>query len=743
MYFLVVNNAPKTFPIQKSIDLISQAKKILKNIFGYDNFRPLQEEIISSVLNKNDSLVIMPTGGGKSLCYQIPALIFPGLTIVVSPLISLMKDQIEQLYELGIEATVLNSSLSQEEYSCNMLKVETGKAKLLYVAPETLMLDRFINFLKNINIDCITIDEAHCISEWGHDFRPEYRKLVALRDIFPEAVTFALTATATPRVQDDISASLKLKNAKKFVASFDRENLYLEVTPKYDALNQTIKFLHRYPNQSGIIYCFSRKQVDSLYLSLLNHGFSVKPYHAGLEDEERKINQELFIKDDIQIIVATIAFGMGINKPNVRFVIHYDLPKNIESYYQEIGRAGRDGLRSHCLLLFSYSDTMKIRYFIDQKEGHERRIALKHLQALTDYADSTECRRIPLLNYFGEKYKKHKCGMCENCNSEGRDLVDITIPAQKFLSCVKRTGEKFGAAHVIDILRGSKSQKITDWNHDQLSTYGIGNDYTKKQWLYISHQLIQKNLITPDQDYGSLKITDEGYQVLRGNSSIAGIIREDAEPVVKKVLSTDYDEELFEILRTRRKKLADHLRVPPYVIFSDKTLQEMAKLLPATKTDMFKIYGMGQIKYDRYGEIFKNEIIEFRKKKKITTTTPETPTPKKAQTSDKPKMNVTIGQMFNSGKSISEIMNETKFKRSTILGHLYTYSQNARLNNPDRLIEESSLGAEAIDKTLKAFSKLGHELLSPVFTELKEKVSYDELHLIRIYFLNNIKEEIR
>ena len=714
----------------------SKTKNILKSTFGYDEFRPLQEEIINSVLAKNDTVVIMPTGGGKSLCYQIPALVFEGLTIVVSPLISLMKDQIEQLHELGVEATVLNSSLTQEEYSQNMSKVASGKTKLLYLAPESLLLERIINFLKNIEVDCLTIDEAHCISEWGHDFRPEYRKLVDLRSIFPKAVYMALTATATPRVQDDIIDSLKLKKAKKFVASFDRENLFLEVAPKYDALNQTIKFLRRYPNQSGIIYCFSRKQVDSLYLSLHRQGFSVRPYHAGLSDEERHKNQELFIKDDVQIIVATIAFGMGINKSNVRFVIHYDLPKNIESYYQEIGRAGRDGLRSHCLLLFSYSDSMKIRYFIDQKEPKERRIALKHLQALIDYADTNSCRRIPLLKYFGEKYRNHKCNMCENCNSEGKDLVDITIPAQKFLSCIKRTKETFGAGHIIDILRGSKSQKILDWNHDQLSTYGIGTDYTKKQWIYLSHQLIQKNIISPDPEHGALKICEEGYEVLKGNLSVTGIVKEDVEPQKEKIFKADYDEKLFAILRERRKKLAEASRVPPYVIFSDKTLQEMAKAMPVTKVEMFAIYGMGEIKYERYGELFKNEIIKFRKEKNMDKINIPKPVALGKSTGKKPKMNILIAEKFNGGSSIGEIMSETKLKRSTILGHLYTFSQSAKLNNPDALIEESRLSVDAIDKVLETFTRLGYELLSPVFSELKEKVPYDELHLLRIYYLN-------
>ena len=478
--------------------MIEKAQNILQKTFGFSDFLELQKEIITSVTSKTDTLVIMPTGGGKSLCYQLPALLFEGLTIVVSPLISLMKDQVEQLTELGVNAAVLNSSLSTDAYGRNCALVRNNKVKLLYVAPETLLLDRTLNLLSTVNVDCLSIDEAHCISEWGHDFRPVYRQIAGLRERFRKAVLIALTATATPRVQTDIVQNLNMNEPRKFVASFNRKNLYLQIASKTNPLFQTLDFLGNYRGKSGIIYCFSRNQVDELYEELHDRGFSVKPYHAGLPDEERKRNQELFIKDDVQIIVATIAFGMGINKPNVRFVIHYDLPKNIESYYQEIGRAGRDGLRAACLLLFNYGDIRKINYFIDQKADKERRIAKLHLDALVNYAESYNCRRIPLLNYFGEAYNEHNCGMCDNCNSVVKDFVDITIEAQKFMSCIKRTGEIFGAGHVIDVLRGSQNKKILNRGHQNLSTFGIGKDLSKEQWSSISRQLLQKNLITKD-----------------------------------------------------------------------------------------------------------------------------------------------------------------------------------------------------------------------------------------------------
>lgn len=715
--------------------MVKKAYSILNDVFGYKTFRPLQENIIQSILHKKDSLVIMPTGGGKSLCYQIPALIFEGLTIVVSPLISLMKDQVEQLHQLGIGAIFLNSSLNAAEYQNNIELLLNGKVKLLYVAPETLFMDKTIRLLDSIKVDCITVDEAHCISEWGHDFRPEYRKLAEVRTHFPETVCVAFTATATPRVQNDIIQSLKLKNAAEFIASFNRENLYLEIIPKTGGVDQTIKFLRKYPNQSGIIYCFSRKQVDSLYNDLLHAGYSVLPYHAGLKDEERKKNQELFIRDDVQIIVATIAFGMGINKSNVRFVIHFDLPKNIESYYQEIGRAGRDGLRSHCLLLFSYADILKIRYFIDRKESKEKRIAEDHLNAMLDYAETGICRRVPMLSYFGEKTNIKKCGMCDNCNSNEKDLVDVTIPAQKFLSCVKRTNEIFGASYIADVLRGSKSDKVLNNGHDKLSTYNIGSEYTKKQWMYLSHQLIHNQLLESDPAYGSLKLAPKAYELLKGNITLTAKIIDDFSKSADKELTGNYDHLLFAALRIKRKEIADQLKLPPYVIFSDKTITEMSTFFPTNKVEMMRIHGMGQIKFEKYGEIFLNEIISYciihnvKPNGKVLTQEHKKTIPLKTKSS------ISSGEKFNSGKSIRDISNETKFRRSTILKHLLDFLDTEKINEPERLLEESFLSEEDIDLVVSTFMDLGAEKLEPVYKQLKGKINYDELHLLRIYFI--------
>ncbi len=467
--------------------------------------------------------------------------------------------------------------------------------------------------MHSLPLDCLTIDEAHCISEWGHDFRPEYRQLAEIRPHFPKAVCLALTATATPRVRKDIQTCLAFEAANEFVASFNRENLFIEVQQKINPLQQTLQFLEGFPNQSGIIYCFTRQQVDSLANSLSSRGYSTRPYHAGLEDDERKKNQELFIHDDIQIIVATIAFGMGINKSNVRFILHHDLPKSIESYYQEIGRAGRDGLPAHCLLLYSYGDAQKLRFFIDQKEE-----PLAYRSLPTSGGADPLCREYSLPPgtfagiFWRALYHKNNCGMCDNCLAGKKKQVDITIPAQKFLSCVKRTGEKFTARHVIDVLLGKKTAKITQHEHQNLSTYGIGKELSLKQWQHLARQLVQKGFLSEGGKYGQHRLTPLAYTTLISKEPIMGIMLEDqAHTLTQKGLPADYDQELFEILRKKRKELADAAQVPPYVIFSDKTLSEMAYYYPMNEQSMRTISGIGNVKFTRYGEIFLSLIREY------------------------------------------------------------------------------------------------------------------------------------
>ncbi len=717
---------------------MQKAKTLLKNIFGYDSFRPLQQEIIQNVLNKKDSLVIMPTGGGKSLCYQIPALLFNGLTIVISPLISLMKDQVEQLRQLGIETAILNSSLSPKEIRDNLISIKSNRAKLLYIAPESLVKEENINLLKSINIECITVDEAHCISEWGHDFRPEYRQIGKLRKSFPNSVCIALTATATPRVQEDIAKNLNIPHESKFIASFNRDNLFLQVIPKQNSFDQTVMFLNEHKDQSGIIYCFSRKQVDSLYKDLLYLGYSCKPYHAGLNENDRNINQELFIKDEVQIIIATIAFGMGINKSNVRFVLHHDLPKNLESYYQEIGRAGRDGLKADCLLLFSYADIAKINYFIDQKENeNDWLVAKDHLNAMVKYAESNLCRRIPLINYFGEKYNIPNCVMCDNCVTEAEDLTDITVASQKFLSAVKRTNEIYGAIYLIDILTGVESEKIIHNRHHNLQVFGIGKEYNKKQWQAIAHQLINKEYLKRGIEFGSLKLTKKAYDVLGKEEKVFGIMKEASELVKKKKTASEvYNKELFDILRRKRKDIADHYGIPPFVIFSDKSLTQMASVMPQNKKEFLAISGVGEAKLKRYGDQFLAIIKEY------ATNNIDIPIAKpkgvsKSKTTK--KRHIEIGELYNEGISINSLMDKYNVHKQTIISNLYKYVTEVKKVRTDGLAETIYFDNEIKEEIINAFKELGTEKLIPVFEKLNGRITYDNLHIMRLLFLCGYK----
>lgn len=620
--------------MQNSLSLALSPAYILKTVYGYDTFRPLQEEIIHKILAKQDTLAVMPTGGGKSLCYQVPALILPGLTIVVSPLIALMQDQVNFLQSSGVEALFLNSSLEWDTYRENMSRVRSGKIKLLYVAPETLVTERVQELLSSVQVDCITIDEAHCISEWGHDFRPEYRKISAIRALFPDAVCLALTATATAQVRTDIKKTLKLNNHAEFIASFDRKNIFLEVVPKQKPMQQVLNFLSRFPDQSGIIYCFSRKQVDDLASELQSHGLSALPYHAGLRDDVRASNQEQFLKDDVRIMVATLAFGMGINKPNVRFVIHHDLPKSLEQYYQEIGRAGRDGEPSHALLMYGQGDTRKIRFFLEEKSASEVRKAEIHLKGMTSYAEMTSCRRAALLGYFGEKYTRAQipgavtaepAGFCCDVCSRGPVAEsDVTVPAQKVLSCILRTGQRYGAAYIIDVLLGSRQKRITDNGHHKLSTWGIGCEMAKEEWSDLVRSLVEGGYLSKDDEYGVLSLTGEARTALSERepillawnlaaamgtynkieittSSTPGTLKFPKKTKGGIDPSDGTGTRILASLKALRRGLAEAAAVPPYVIFSDRTLEDIAVKKPKDRGDLLDVYGIGEVKAERYG----------------------------------------------------------------------------------------------------------------------------------------------
>ncbi len=586
--------------------------EILKNVFGHEEFRPLQEQIINHIFNRHDALIVLPTGGGKSLCYQLPALIFEGVTVVVSPLISLMQDQVMQLQQRGIHAAFLNSTLSHPEYIATMQRVRQREVKLLYVAPETLMRPEILLMLDESNVACLAIDEAHCISQWGHDFRPEYRQLVSIRERFRNAVCVALTATATQRVRQDIKQSLTIQEGNEFIASFNRENLFIAVEPKVDLSKQTLEFLNAHRHESGIIYCQTKRRVESLSRELVEQGISALPYHADLDSETRKQNQDAFINGDTQVVVATIAFGMGIDKEDVRFVLHAGLPKEPESYYQEIGRAGRDGNQAECLLLFSYGDVNTIHHFIDQGAPSEQEGRLERLQTLVDWATSTACRRKGLLAYFGEQYENHNCGMCDNCCQAEMERVDLTIPAQKFLSCVVRTGQIFGEVYIIDVLRGSKAQKVIKNGADKLSVYGIGTEYSKEQWKRLALQFLQYGLLNRDSQHGSLRLTQRGWAVLKSKEQFQGVpvnsvnhMAEEPNTYDKTAeKSNEYNHELFEQLRATRRELADAEHVPPYIVFQDRPLREMAAQLPQSVEAFIQIHGVGAAKVEKYADVF-------------------------------------------------------------------------------------------------------------------------------------------
>ncbi|MDX1764073.1 MAG: DNA helicase RecQ [bacterium] len=581
----------------------------LHDVFGFSAFRPLQKEIIETLLKGHDAFVLMPTGGGKSLVYQIPALLRPGVGIVVSPLISLMKDQVDALQASGVRAAFYNSSLESAEARRVLRALHQGELDLFYVAPERLTHEAFLERLRKIPVALFAIDEAHCVSQWGHDFRPEYLRLDALQRFFPKVPRIALTATADPQTRDDILRRLNLQEAHRYAAGFDRPNIRYTVLEKSKPFDQLTLFLKCRPHEAGIVYALSRKRVEMLADRLRAAGIAASPYHAGLEASERKRVQDAFLKDDVQVVTATVAFGMGIDKPNVRSVVHYDIPKNIESYYQETGRSGRDGLPAEALLLFGYGDIAVARGLIETGTNvDQKRIELHKLNAMIGFAEALTCRRRVLLGYFGEPLEQD-CGNCDVCLNPP-ERYDATEDVQKALSCVYRVGQRFGAGHVIDVLRGSDKQRIRDLGHDKLSTYGIGKALSRDAWGSLIRQLVHLDYLIQDMaNYSVLKLTESARPLLRGEASlILAKPRVKTKPERKggrkRAEGLDYDEDLFQALRTLRKRLADEAKVPPYVIFGDSTLVEMAAYRPANAMALLSINGVGKIKLERYGADF-------------------------------------------------------------------------------------------------------------------------------------------
>lgn len=708
---------------------------ILKKVFGFQSFRLNQEEIIMNVLTGKDVFAVMPTGGGKSLCYQLPAKIMNGTAVVISPLISLMKDQVDAAVENGISAAFINSSLAPEETAAVYRRLRNNSIELLYIAPERFAMSNFLETLKGVSVSLFAIDEAHCISEWGHDFRPHYLSLSNITKIFHKVPVAAFTATATRKVQDDIIAKLGLRTPFTVRASFNRQNLFYIVKAKRELTSQIMEVLKKHAGEPGIIYRITRDSVDGLSDFLSSQGIKSLPYHAGLEQERRKANQEAFSKDEVNVIVATIAFGMGIDKSNVRFVIHADLPKNIESYYQETGRAGRDGEPADCILFFGREDIPKIRYFIDQiTDDTERDVAMKKLNQIVRYASHNVCRRRQLLGYFGEDYMDKNCSACDICTGKV-EKVDITIDAQIFMSGMSRTGQRFGIMHIIDVVTGADTKRVRELGHDKIKTFGAGKDKDKNHWRFIADELLAQDVIYQDGSaYPVLKMSEKGKNILLGKEKVSALKREETKKKPRKgkwSVFEDYDKTLFERLRTLRKRFADEQQVPPYIIFSDKTLHEMCTRYPAVLREMVAITGVGDAKLERYGDDFIKEIKTYLEENPDISIQENRFSDIPAGRADKKPKGETFEktyELFKKGLSIKEIAKARNLAESTITSHIEQVIMEGKDINIDRLVNPDNR-----DKISKLFLTLQSWQLNPVIEHFKGAVNYQDAKIVRAY----------
>ncbi len=721
-------------------------KQALKTHFGYDEFKTGQEQLINGILEGRDVLGIMPTGGGKSLCYQLPAVILRGVTIVISPLISLMKDQVDSLNEIGLPATFINSSVDNNELAQRVEDIRSGKYKILYVAPERLSTNMFLNLIRSIKLSLVAIDEAHCISQWGHDFRPSYvdipRFIHSLED---RPVVAAFTATATTEVVEEIKNLIELKNPVEVITGFDRPNLTYRVTKPSDKFTYLKNYIESLPVEySGVIYCSTRKAVDSVSLKLKNLNYSVVGYHGGMTADDRQRNQEGFIKDDIKIIVATNAFGMGIDKPDVRYVVHYNMPKNMESYYQEAGRAGRDGEPSECILMYSPSDIVKQKFIIQNEAiaPEREKLLYENLQYLIDFCHTNDCLRNEILRYFGETITNTNCGSCGNCLYES-EMIDITLEAQKMLSCVYRVKQRYGGTTVVQTLRGSKNKKIIEYGLDQVSTYGIMKDYSEASLREIMMTLVSKEYlhITADR-FPILKLTEKSGEILKGEAKVF----HKKDLVDKKRMSSktsrlskendtveDYNEELFEILRGVRADISKEKEVPPFIIFHDATLKEMAAYLPKDKEAMLTIKGIGLKKYESYGELFLQEIKDYLEKNNNSDSQDNYEEEKYEVTKFKQAQVSELGDTYNetydeylNTKSIYGIAENRGLKPETILNHLIKLEEEGK----DISWSEITGDIENEEKIIEAIKQVQEEKLKPIKELLGDEVSYFEIKLV-------------
>ena len=722
--------------------LVEQDDKLkvaLKEVFGFDKYRGNQEEIIKSLYDGNDTFVIMPTGAGKSLCYQLPAVVMEGTAIIISPLIALMKNQVDQMQAFGIDARFLNSTLSKTEMRRVKEDTLAGKVQMLYVAPESLTKETNVEFLKQANISFVAVDEAHCISEWGHDFRPEYRRIKSIVHEIGAHPIIALTATATPKVQVDITKNLEMETSEVYISSFNRDNLYYEVKPKQDIKKHLIKFLKKQHGKSGIIYCLSRKKVEEIAEFLSVNGFKAAPYHAGLESGVRMKNQDDFLNEDVDIIVATIAFGMGIDKPDVRFVVHYDVPKSLEGYYQETGRAGRDGVNSHCLMFFSHNDIIKLDKFNKDKPVQERDNSRLLLEEMTSYAESAVCRRKQLLHYFGESYDYGNCQNCDNCVHPtetyiGDDHVQLVIQT------ALQTEERFGMLHLVDVITGKKTDYIKSYQHDQLNVFGKGNEESEDLWRSVVRQSLLHEFLEKDiNNIGVLRVTQKGHHfledpfkiVLFKNHDYDHLKIEDEEVGQIETTPHAYDETLFSMLKTLRKSVAKHKGIPPYVVFQDPSLEEMATTFPCTIDELQKINGVGHGKAQKFGQEFVELISKYVEENDIITAFDVTV----KSTVNKSKNKVFIITQIDKKLDLEEIADAKGLSMGALLSEIENIVASGTKLNLDYYIDqvlEDERQDDLIDYFMDAETD---DLQAALDCEDNDEYSEEDIRLMRIKFL--------